>query len=140
MPRQLTYMMSEPWSVGTGAARRVAGAEVAGKTGTTQAARDAWFLGFTADYVAGVWMGYDDNTPLSGVTGGGLPAEIWRQTMARIHEDLPPRPLPMIDPTSRRGRRRSSSTCRVASRSAAGDPDPVESLLMEVLGSIFGQN
>jgi penicillin-binding protein 1A len=37
-------------------------------------------------------MGYDDNTPLSGVTGGGLPAEIWRQTMARIHEDLPPRP------------------------------------------------
>jgi penicillin-binding protein 1A len=44
---------------------------VAGKTGTTQAARDAWFLGFTADYVAGVWMGYDDNTPLSGVTGGG---------------------------------------------------------------------
>jgi penicillin-binding protein 1A len=85
-------------------------------------------------------MGYDDNTPLSGVTGGGLPAEIWRQTMARIHEDLPPRPLPMIDPTSRRARRRSSSTCRAASRSAARDPDPVESFLMEVLGSIFGQN
>jgi membrane peptidoglycan carboxypeptidase len=81
--RQLTYMMSRAVVSGTGAAGRVAGAEVAGKTGTTQAARDAWFLGFTADYVAGVWMGYDDNTPLSGVTGGGLPAEIWRQTMAR---------------------------------------------------------
>ena len=50
---------------------------VAGKTGTTQAARDAWFLGFTADYVAGVWMGYDDNRPLTAVTGGGLPAETW---------------------------------------------------------------
>jgi penicillin-binding protein 1A len=74
---------------------------VAGKTGTTNSMRDAWFIGFTADYVAGVWMGYDDNTPLSGVTGGGLPAELWRQTMERIHRDISPRPLPMIDPASR---------------------------------------
>ena len=59
------------------------------------AARDAWFIGFTADYVTGVWMGYDDNTPLSGVTGGGLPAEIWREAMVRIHEGKPIRPLPM---------------------------------------------
>ena len=69
--------------------------EIAGKTGTTQGARDAWFIGFTADYVAGVWMGYDDNTPLTGVTGSGLPAEIWRETMQRIHEGITPKPLPM---------------------------------------------
>jgi penicillin-binding protein 1A len=81
--RALTYMMSRAVDVGTAQRAALPGREVAGKTGTTQAARDAWFLGFTADYVAGVWMGYDDNTPLSGVTGGGLPAEIWRQTMAR---------------------------------------------------------
>jgi penicillin-binding protein 1A len=68
---------------------------VAGKTGTTQAARDAWFIGFTADYVAGVWMGYDDNTPLTGVTGGGLPAEIWREVMERVHRGVPVSPLPM---------------------------------------------
>ncbi len=43
-------------------------------------------------------MGYDDNRPLTGVTGGGLPAEIWRQAMEDIHADLPMRPLPMIDP------------------------------------------
>ena len=60
-----------------------------GKTGTTQAARDAWFIGFTADYVCGVWMGYDDNTPLTGITGGGLPAEIWRETMTRVEDGLP---------------------------------------------------
>ncbi|MGB1034805.1 MAG: glycosyl transferase, partial [Primorskyibacter sp.] len=72
--------------------------EAAGKTGTTQAARDAWFIGFTADYVAGVWMGYDDNTPLTGVTGGGLPAEIWRETMIRVHEGLPVNPLPKVVP------------------------------------------
>ncbi|WP_300517321.1 transglycosylase domain-containing protein [Aliiroseovarius sp.] len=96
--RQLTYMMSRVIEEGTGRRARLEGREAAGKTGTTQAARDAWFLGFTADYVAGVWMGYDDNTPLSGVTGGGLPAAVWRETMTRVHEGLPARPLPMIRP------------------------------------------
>ena len=84
---------------GTGSRARLPdGRPVAGKTGTTQAARDAWFVGFTADYVCGVWMGYDDNTPLSGTTGGGLPAEIWRETMTRVEDGLPVRPLPERDP------------------------------------------
>jgi membrane peptidoglycan carboxypeptidase len=99
--RELVWMMTRVIENGTGQRARLPGREVAGKTGTTQAARDAWFLGFTADYVAGVWMGYDDNTPLTGVTGGGLPAEIWRETMGRVHEGLPPRPLPMQRPAPR---------------------------------------
>ncbi len=96
--QQLVYMMHQVVETGTGGRARLPGREAAGKTGTTQAARDAWFLGFTADYVAGVWMGYDDNSPLSGVTGGGLPAEIWQAVMAAVHADLPPSPLPMIRP------------------------------------------
>ncbi|MGR3364800.1 MAG: transglycosylase domain-containing protein [Maritimibacter harenae] len=96
--RQLVYMMHQVIESGSGQRARLEGREAAGKTGTTQSARDAWFVGFTADYVAGVWMGYDDNTPLTGVTGGGLPAEIWRETMTRVHADLEPRPLPMIRP------------------------------------------
>jgi len=72
--------------------------QAAGKTGTTQATRDAWFIGFTADYVAGVWMGYDDNTPLTGVTGGGLPAQIWQEVMMRVHDGVPVTPLPMDIP------------------------------------------
>ena len=73
---ELVWMMQQVVERGTGArAKLPSGRPAAGKTGTTQAARDAWFIGFTADYVAGVWMGYDDNTPLSGTTGGGLPAE-----------------------------------------------------------------
>ena len=96
--QQLVYMMSQVIERGTGTRARLNGRPAAGKTGTTQAARDAWFIGFTADYVAGVWMGYDDNTPLTGVTGGGLPAEIWRETMLRLHEGLPVRPLPMAVP------------------------------------------
>ncbi|MCG6904594.1 MAG: PBP1A family penicillin-binding protein [Rhodobacter sp.] len=95
---QLIYMMHQVVEQGTGQRARLDGRQVAGKTGTTQAARDAWFLGFSADYVAGVWMGYDDNTPLSGVTGGGLPAEIWQEVMLRVHQGLTPRPLPMITP------------------------------------------
>ncbi|WP_166417948.1 transglycosylase domain-containing protein [Cochlodiniinecator piscidefendens] len=95
---QLIYMMNQVVESGSGTRAQLPGREVAGKTGTTQAARDAWFIGFTADYVAGVWMGYDDNTPLTGVTGGGLPATIWQETMLRVHEGLPAQPLPMIVP------------------------------------------
>ncbi len=94
----LTFMLNQAIESGTGTRARLPGRQAAGKTGTTQAARDAWFVGFTADYVAGVWMGYDDNTPLTGVTGGGLPAEIWQEVMVRVHEGVPPRPLPMLDP------------------------------------------
>jgi penicillin-binding protein 1A len=89
----LTYMMTEVLSSGTGGRARLDDREAAGKTGTTQSARDAWFVGFTADYVVGVWMGYDDNSPLTGVTGGGLPAEIWHEVMVRINEGVAPKPL-----------------------------------------------
>ncbi|MFQ5774809.1 MAG: transglycosylase domain-containing protein [Kiloniellaceae bacterium] len=66
----------------------------AGKTGTSQEFRDAWFVGFTADFVAGVWLGNDDGTPTKSVTGGSLPARLWRRVMVRALEGVPPRPLP----------------------------------------------
>ncbi|CUI35497.1 transglycosylase domain-containing protein [Cognatishimia activa] len=96
--RELIYMMSKVVSEGTGARAQLPSWQVAGKTGTTSAAKDAWFIGFTADYVVGVWMGYDDNTPLTGVTGGGLPAEIWREVMQRVTDGMSPRPLPAFTP------------------------------------------
>ena len=96
--RQLTWMMSRVIQDGTGRRARIDGWEIAGKSGTTQASRDAWFIAFTGDYVTGVWMGYDNNEPLTGVTGGGLPAEIWRETMRPILEGKQPTPLPMLAP------------------------------------------
>ncbi len=95
---QLIWMLEKVVSEGTGQRAKMKDWQVAGKTGTTQQARDAWFIGFTADYVTGVWMGYDDNTPLKGVTGSGLPAEIWHETMVRVHEGRTPKPLPMRGP------------------------------------------
>ena len=53
----------------------------AGKTGTSQNSRDAWFIGFTDKLVVGVWVGNDDNSPMDAVTGGSLPAEIWRDVV-----------------------------------------------------------
>jgi penicillin-binding protein 1A len=66
----------------------------AGKTGTTQDYRDAWFIGYTADLVAGVWLGNDDNSPTNKVTGGSLPAQTWRRFMLAATRTMPVRPLP----------------------------------------------
>ena len=109
--------------------------DLAGKTGTTQAARDAWFVGFTADYVAGVWMGYDDNTPLTGVTGGGLPAEIWRETMIRVHDGVPPRPLPMQAPAGASRPDPAPTQRREVPRTTEG---LIEMLVRDILGGGSG--
>ena len=91
----MIYMLEKALSDGTGKKATFSNWEAAGKTGTTQDARDAWFIGFTSEYIAGVWMGYDNNEPLTGVTGGGLPAEIWSLIMKKIHNNINPKPLPM---------------------------------------------
>ncbi|ATX64962.1 transglycosylase domain-containing protein [Roseinatronobacter bogoriensis] len=137
----LTWMMTQVVTDGTGGRARLNDREVAGKTGTTQASRDAWFIGYTADYVAGVWMGYDDNSPLQGVTGGGLPAEIWREAMERVHNGVPARPLPMIVP--------ERPVLEAPQTAPAPDAQPfsgqnigntLEDTIRGVLGSIFGGN
>jgi penicillin-binding protein 1A len=58
----------------------------AGKTGTTQSYRDAWFVGYAGGDVIAVWVGNDDNAPMKGVTGGGVPAQIFRQVAAALPE------------------------------------------------------
>ncbi|PKP69161.1 MAG: glycosyl transferase [Alphaproteobacteria bacterium HGW-Alphaproteobacteria-4] len=126
---ELTWMMTQVIEQGSGGRARLPGREVAGKTGTTQSARDAWFIGFTADYVAGVWMGYDDNTPLAGVTGSGLPAEIWHAVMVKVQEGLPARPLPTASPESWR-----AAPPAPAAQGGGQTDDPIGRLLREIFG------
>jgi len=83
-------------SEGTGA-RAAFGRPAAGKTGTSQNYRDAWFVGFTADYVTGVWFGNDNNRPMRKITGGSLPAKLWHDYMQAAHKDLPVRDLPALE-------------------------------------------
>lgn len=135
----LTWMMTRVLAEGTGARARLDGWEAAGKTGTTQAMRDAWFIGYTADYVTGVWMGHDDNSPLTGVTGGGLPAEIWRETMVRVHQGMTPRPLPMIEP-QRPVLDAPSAPPPTAYVPPENSGTALEDVVRGVLGSIFGGN
>jgi penicillin-binding protein 1A len=80
--RAMLELLASVVDEGTGRAARVSGT-VFGKTGTTQEHRDAWFVGFTGDLVVGVWVGNDDNTPTQGVTGGSLPAGIWRDFVSQ---------------------------------------------------------
>ena len=79
---------------GTGKRAALADRPVAGKTGTTQKFRDAWFIGYSAHYLAGVWVGNDNGKPMKRVTGGSLPAQIWKSIMMQAHQDIRPAPLP----------------------------------------------
>ena len=79
---------------GTGKQAAIEGQVVAGKTGTTQSYRDAWFIGYTAHYVGGVWIGNDNGTRMKKVTGGALPAKLWHEIMAYAHRDKTPLALP----------------------------------------------
>lgn len=92
-------MMQAVLTEGTGKAARL-DRPAAGKTGTTQDYRDAWFMGYTADYVGGVWLGNDDQRhEMKKVTGGGLPAQLWKTIMVAAHKGLPVRALPTPDLT-----------------------------------------
>lgn len=76
---ELTSLLRAVVNHGTGRAAALDGDDAAGKTGTSQDYRDAWFVGFNKALVVGVWVGNDDRSPMKGVTGGSLPAEIWKR-------------------------------------------------------------
>ncbi|MBY0562301.1 MAG: penicillin-binding protein 1A [Hyphomicrobium sp.] len=90
----LNDMLNAAVVYGTGRRAALADQPVAGKTGTTQDFRDAWFMGYTSHLTAGVWVGNDNGKPMNRATGGTLPAEIWKQVMRVAHEGLAPEPLP----------------------------------------------
>lgn len=90
----MNAMMEETLSTGTARKAELPGWRAAGKTGTSQDFRDAWFVGYTPHLVAGVWLGNDDNSPTKKVSGGNLPVEVWSRFMKAAHQGVPVAALP----------------------------------------------
>ena len=121
-------MLSANIAVGTGKAARI-DRPAAGKTGTSQDYRDAWFMGFTRGLVTGVWVGNDDNSPMNRVTGGGLPAHIWAAFMTRAEAGKPA--LALLD-----------AVPATQDRDVAATPETggFDSLLDSLFGELVGGN
>jgi penicillin-binding protein 1A len=90
----MNAMMQETLLTGTARKAELPGWPAAGKTGTSQDFRDAWFIGYTGHLVAGVWLGNDDSSPTKKTTGGGIPVEIWSKFMKAAHQGVPVVGLP----------------------------------------------
>ncbi len=93
----LNRMMRAVVEAGTGRRAQIEGVPAVGKTGTTSSYRDAWFCGFTGNYVASVWFGNDDYRPTNRLTGGTLPAIAWQKFMAYAHTNVEIKPVFGVD-------------------------------------------
>jgi penicillin-binding protein 1A len=94
----MNFMLNKAVEEGTGKRTLLEGIKSAGKTGTTNAYRDAWFVGYTGNYVGGVWYGNDDYAPTNRMTGGSLPGMTWQRIMTYAHQGIEIKPLPGVAP------------------------------------------
>ncbi|MBA5779040.1 PBP1A family penicillin-binding protein [Stappia sp. F7233] len=95
--REMNDVLHNVVENGTGRRAQVKGVIAAGKTGTTQAYRDAWFVGYTGNFAAAVWFGNDDFSATNRMTGGSLPAMTWQSIMEYAHQGIELKPLPGVD-------------------------------------------
>jgi len=91
----MNTMMQETLLSGTARKAELPGWQAAGKTGTSQDFRDAWFIGYTSHMITGVWVGNDDDSPTKHASGGSLPVEVWSRFMKVAHQGIPPDSLPL---------------------------------------------
>lgn len=111
----MSDMLSAVITNGTGRRAALEHHAAAGKTGTSQGFKDAWFVGYTAHRVAGVWIGNDDGTPMRNVTGGGMPARLWHKIMTQAHTGVEPLALPFSRQSAR----------HVVAQRAHAQPEPL---------------
>lgn len=128
----LTDMLTSVVQSGTGT-RAAIDRPAAGKTGTSQDYRDAWFIGFTADYTTAIWFGNDNNKPMRKITGGTLPARLWHDVMLEAEAGKPVQTLPSLYEASpdwsRSGVASAASPARTAEKS-----DPISDFISQLIG------
>jgi penicillin-binding protein 1A len=130
----MVSMMKQVVQAGTGTRAQIAGVDIAGKTGTTNGYKDAWFNGYSGNYVGTIWFGNDDDTPTNNMTGGTLPAMTWHEIMAYAHQGIELKPLPGDVATTAKAPRVPAST--VADASAPSRPPSLSASSVAVLGII----
>ena len=137
---QINGMLHNAVETGTGQRAKLDGIPAAGKTGTTQSSRDAWFCGFTGNLVGVVWVGNDDYSPMERVTGGMVPAPIWHEVMAYAHQNIELRQGPGMPPPKRGGPAVAALGGRPLTAPEtspqAGRPMPLSARTIGVLGEI----
>ena len=121
----MNAMMHETFVIGTAKKGDIPGWDLAGKTGTSQDFRDAWFIGYSGSLVTGIWLGNDDGEPTKKASGGNLPVEIWKTYMSVALKGQTPVPLPGLN----RWRKAPETTASVASAPNPGN----------ILGQFFGE-
>jgi penicillin-binding protein 1A len=136
--QDMNFMLNKVVEEGTGKRAILEGIPVAGKTGTTNGYKDAWFVGYTGNLVASVWYGNDDSTSMNDMTGGTLPAMTWQEVMKVAHQNLEIRPIPGASPAN--ANRVASSSRPTADQAQAGSQAFLTGTLSrksyEVLGGI----
>lgn len=128
--QDMNFMLNKVVEEGTGKRAALDGIKTAGKTGTTNAYRDAWFVGYTGNLAAAVWYGNDDHSTMNDMTGGTLPAMTWKEVMTAAHQNLEIRPLPGLEPES----------AKVASSKGGASADPQAAPQAYLAGTLSRQS